>query len=113
MKKLITFTTLALVLSSCSSAMRHKFMRGTVAMKVDNKTAHVCLGENEVKKGDKISFYYQSCDRPDPEDPGLKGLCTLEQIGTGKITRTFNNHYSEVTTDGSFKFSKGTLIQKM
>ena len=53
MKTFLVATVTTLLLSSCA----HNFMRGTVAMKTDNKTAHVCLGNNDVKVGDKLDFY--------------------------------------------------------
>ena len=37
MKTILMATTFTLLLTSCA----HNFMRGTVAMKTDNKTAHV------------------------------------------------------------------------
>ncbi|MBK24586.1 MAG: hypothetical protein CME70_11380 [Halobacteriovorax sp.] len=99
------------ILASCAST-NHKYMRGSVAMKLDKKTAHVCLGDNEVKNGDKILFYYNDCEQIDPEVGGLKGLCTLKELGTGEVTKVHNSHYSTVKTDGSFSFKEGTLVQR-
>ena len=111
MFKKIVILSIPFVLASCAST-NHKYMRGTVAMKLDNKTAHVCLGDNEVQPGDKILFYYNDCEQVDPEVGGLKGLCTLKKLGTGKVTNIHNSHYSTVRTDGSFKFKEGTLVQR-
>lgn len=88
-------------------------MRGSVAMKLDKETAHVCLGDNEVKKGDKVLlFYYNDCEQVDSEERGLRALCTLRKLETGKVTKIHNSHYSTVKTDGSFKFKEGTLVQR-
>ena len=56
MLKKLVILSIPFVLASCAST-KHKYMRGSVAMKLDNKTAHVCLGDNEVKTGDKVLFY--------------------------------------------------------
>lgn len=109
MKKLVVISFSALMLSSCA----HNFMRGTVAMKMDKKTAHVCLGNNDVKKGDKVMFYNNRCDRSDGREEGITGLCKMEKIGMGSVTKILNSHYSEIKTEGKFDFSEGTLVQKM
>ena len=111
MLKKIVILSIPLILASCAST-NHKYMRGSVAMKLDNKTAHVCLGDNEVQPGDRILFYYNDCEQVDPEIGGLKGLCTLKKLGTGEVTKIHNSHYSTVRTDGSFKFKEGTLVQR-
>lgn len=114
MFKKIVILSVPFILASCAST-NHKYMRGSVAMKLDNKTAHVCLGDNEVKTGDKVLFYYNDCEQIDPEVAevgGLKGLCTLKKLGTGEVTKIHNSHYSTVKTDGSFKFKEGTLVQR-
>lgn len=110
MKTILMATTFTLILTSCA----HNFMRGTVAMKTDNKTAHVCLGDNDVKVGDKIDFYSNQCSgfTGGREGGGDVRECKMEILGTGTITKLINSHYSEVTTDGSFKLSEGTLVQK-
>jgi hypothetical protein len=111
MLKKLVILSIPFVLASCAST-NHKYMRGSVAMKLDNKTAHVCLGDNEVEPGDKILFYYNGCEQIDTEIGGLKGLCTLKKLGTGEVTKIHNSHYSTVRTDGSFKFKEGTLVQR-
>lgn len=111
MKSLLTLLTLALLLSSCA----HNFMRGTVAMKTGKKTAHVCLGNNDVKKGDKLDFYSNICtgySGGGRDEGGDTRECEMRILGTGTVINLLNSHYSEVETDGSFKISEGTLVQK-
>lgn len=109
MKTLLITITLALLLSSCA----HNYMRGTVAMKTDEKTAHVCLGNNDVKIGEKLDFYTNYCTGTSGgrEEIGDRE-CTMKVLGTGTVTKLLNSHYSEVKTDGSFTISEGTLVQK-
>lgn len=111
MKTLLTTITLALLLSSCA----HNFMRGTVAMKTDKNTAHVCLGNNDVKIGEKLDFYTNHCtgNSGGREEGGDFRKCEMKVLGTGTVTKLLNSHYSEVKTDGSFKLEEGTLVQKM
>jgi hypothetical protein len=112
MKTILMTFTLALLLTSCA----HNFMRGTVAMKTDKKTAHVCLGNNDVKIGDKIDFYTNQCTGHSgggrDEGEGDVRECKMEILGTGTVSKILNNHYSEVKTDGSFQLAEGTLVQK-
>lgn len=111
MKMLITIITLAVLTSGCA----HNFMRGTVAMKTDKRTAHVCLGNNDVKVGDKVDFYSNRCldiSGVGRDEGGDNRQCEMKVLGTGTVTRLLNSHYSEVKTDGSFKFREGVLVQK-
>lgn len=112
MKPILMMTTLVFLLSSCA----HNFMRGTVAMKTDSKTAHVCLGNNDVKLGDKLDFYKNYCTGyaggGRDEAGGDVRECEMKILGTGTVTKLLNSHYSEVKTDGSFKLAEGTLVQK-
>jgi hypothetical protein len=106
-------STIALLLTSCA----HNFMRGTVAMKTGKKTAHVCLGNNDVKVGEKLDFYTNRCTgygggRAGDEGGGDVRECEMKILGTGTVTKLLNSHYSEVKTNGSFKISEGTLVQK-
>lgn len=107
MLKLILSSLLLAMLSSCAS---HTFMRGTVAMKTDKETAHVCLGDNDVKVGDQLQFYTNKCRVYGGAGEGDSD-CELKEIGTGNVTKLLNSHYSEVKTNGTFEFKEGTLVQ--
>lgn len=110
MKTLLIAVTTTLLLSSCT----HTFMRGTVAMKINEKTAQVCLGDDHVKVGDMLDFVTNVCTGTSVEERRGAGdrECRMDTIGTGAVTKILNKHYSEVQTDGSFKFAEGTLVQK-
>ena len=106
MKRTVLSTFMIFLLSSCA----HKFMRGTVAMKLDKKTAHVCLGDNAVKVGDKLNFIEHQCN--DDNTTGVYFSCSSKKIGEGVVSKIINEHYSEVKTNGKFKFSEGDLVQR-
>ena len=107
--RMLIVVFIATLLSGCA----HKFMRGTVAMKVDASTAHVCLGDDDGKGGEKLYFYQSVCEGyGGAREGGDYGSCELKTLGTGSVTKILNSHYSEVKTNGSFSFSEGTLVQK-
>ena len=100
-----------ILLSSCA----HRFRRGTVAMKTGDETAHICLGHNDVAVGDKINFLKNDCEGSGiggGHDSGAVKECEMKEIGTGTVSRLLNSHYSVVKTDGSFKLTEGTLVQR-
>lgn len=107
--KILSLLFLILFTVSCAT---HKFMRGTVAMKVDESTAHVCLGENDVKRGDRVIFYKNECNSVGGARSGGDGECELKILGEGKVDKILNSHYSQVETNGKFSFEEGTLVQK-
>lgn len=103
--------TILLLLSGCA----HKFMRGTVAMKLNEKKAHVCLGEDTVKTGDKLVFYSNKCTRTNAGSSRINADvdCEMKKLGEGTVSKILNSHYSEVNTDGTFSFKEGTLVQRI
>jgi len=111
MNKNLLMLAILVFLSSCA----HTFMRGTVAMKLDDKKAHICLGNNDVKLGDKVEFFQNQCSdiRIGTKEGGDIKECRLQKVGQGNITKLLNSHYSEVETDGTFKIKEGGLVQKL
>jgi len=83
-------------------------------MTTGKDTAHVCLGDGDVKVGDTIDFYRNVCNSRAGNskiDPDISG-CKMKILGSGKITRLINSHYSEVKTEGNFEVKEGLLVQK-
>ena len=118
MKSFLVLTGIAMFLTGCG----HSMMRGTVAMKMDKDEAHVCLGDNAVKSGDKVGFFKNNCKRVPGSGGGGAGErggggseveCNLLKLGEGTVSKTLNSHYSLVKTDGSFSFDEGTLVEKI
>ncbi|MEK7690291.1 MAG: hypothetical protein AAB425_04650 [Bdellovibrionota bacterium] len=97
-----------LALSGCA----HGMMRGTVAMKMNDQEAHVCLGDNEVKAGDKVSFFKNDCPVKGKASTDAGRECRMLNLGEGEVIRTLNEHYSLVRADAGVKFEEGTLVQK-
>lgn len=112
--KVLGIFSIVTILSSCST---HSTMRGSVAMKTGPNEAHVCLGNNEVKVGDRVRAYKNVCNSSrntvrKTESIDQKVACTKEFTGEGVVTSLLNEHYSVVKFDDSAKFDEGTIIEK-
>ncbi len=90
-------------------------MRGTVVMKDENQEAHVCLGDNEVKPGDRVGLYKNVCLPPKEaaklSDPTFGG-CKMVKLGDGRVVQSLNEHYSIVKVDPGVDFKEGSWVQK-
>jgi len=107
--KLVKCVTLLSLIMMVGCA--HTTMRGTVAMKVNKREAHVCLGDNEVKAGDKVALFTNECGGA----VGREGVisCKKVKIGGGQVLRTLNSHYSLIRVDSGVKFKEGTIVEKL
>ena len=85
----------------------HKAMRGTVAMKISDQEAHVCLGDSEVKRGDRVNLFVRVC----PKIKGETASCKKSLKGTGTVTEVLNDHYSVVKLDSSATFEEGAFVE--
>lgn len=109
---LFVITLVSILAVSCAS---HSTMRGGVAMKVNDREAHVCLGAGEVKEGDKVVAFYNDCQSQviGGGDRGGYGVpCVKTKLGYGKIVKTLNEHYSVVEFEKGLKFTEGTFVEK-
>ena len=106
----VIFSILLLAGCAVSSATR-----GTVAMKIDDKQAHICLGKGEVAVGDKITLSRNMCD----DSPrvhvksagGQTRSCRLEAIGEGEVTEVLNNRYSVAKISADCPFEEEDLVE--
>lgn len=106
--KLIILTAL-LIATGCA----HGLMRGTVAMKVDDQDAHVCLGEGEVKAGDRVNLFRNECVSRGGGRVGTdRSFCKKVKIGEGVVSQTLNEHYSLVKVDPGVTFEEGTIVER-
>lgn len=72
-------------------------------MKVNDKEAHICMGNDEVKPGDKVRLFKNDCR--------TKGACKKVETGEAVISRNLNEHYSVIeVTKGTFE--EGTIVEK-
>ena len=110
MKLIFLFSIAALSLTACS----HGMMRGSVAMKTSDTEAHVCLGNKEVKVGDRINAFTNFCPNKSGGRAGDRdgGACEKRPLGGGVVSELLNEHYSVVKFDDGVKFAEGTLVEK-
>jgi len=112
MKNLLMITTF-LFLTSCAS---HSLMRGSVAMKVSDREAHVCMNDDEAKVGDRVMAFFNDCQKRNTVDgkSGAYGTpCVKTELGKGTVTKILNEHYSVIQFDEGVKFSEGNFVEKI
>jgi hypothetical protein len=83
-------------------------MRHTVVMKVSDREAHICMGENEVQVGDRVKLYRVRCLGKAGDVRG----CPREEIGEGVVVKRLNAHYSVVRVPPGVPFEEGTRVEK-
>ena len=81
------------------------------SMKIDEKTAHVCVRKLEVNVGDHMALYRNECSRS--TTPRSRANCNMRQVGEGTITELLNDHYALLTFDKPIDFREGDLIEKV
>jgi len=113
--KTITGTLLAtsMILTGCA----HNMMRGSVAMKTSADEAHVCLGNGEVKQGDRVALYENICTNEGRSSGGKNGgekpTCKKTFLGNGIVEELLNEHYSVIKVDQGVAFKEGTIVERI
>ena len=96
----------AAALTGCAG--NHAAMRGSVVMKIDPTTAHVCLGSGEVAVNDRVRLYKNVCEAKD-----RRSVCTKLTIADGMVTQLLDEHYSVVVFPAATPFEEGYTIEKL
>lgn len=113
---LMSFLAAATVITALTGCAHHQMMQGSVAMKTSEREAHVCLGGNEVKVGDKVFAFRNDCKPRSSlgvSERTSKGVvCKLEKLGEGKVISLMNDHYSTVEFEPGVTFDEGTVVRK-
>lgn len=89
-------------------AAGHATMRGSVVMKIDPTTAHVCLGNGEVAVNDRVRLYKNIC-----EPSGRRSVCKKEPVAEGTVTQLLDEHYSVVSFPAGTTFEEGNTVEKL
>jgi hypothetical protein len=108
MKKIMAFSLGVTVLASACASMTH---RGVVAMKINEREAHIGAGKGELSVGDHVELYRNICraaNRNSDSSPG----CTKTTMGHGVVTSILNDDYSVVQFEKGVSFSEGDMIEK-
>lgn len=103
--KIILALTTASLLSACSST----YHRGIVAMKIDERTAHVGINKTEVSVGDHVELYANKCFKA-PKDSNR--TCNKVEKGHGQVVEILGENYVTVKFDEGVSFQEGDFIEK-
>lgn len=98
------FLAISLLVTGCTQTA----VRGAVAMKGSEGTAHVSLGSHDVESGDSVVFYRNHCEPPVAKKPSS---CSKKEIGTGTVTELLNEDYSVVRVSPGVAFREGDEVQ--
>ncbi len=100
---LIFYVAVVSILGGCAS----KLHRGVVAMKVDERIAHVGLNKEEVSVGDHVQLYGNKCS-------GVKETRTCMKVskGHGLVKEIISDNYVAVKFDEGVSFEEGDFIEK-
>jgi hypothetical protein len=109
--------TLALATALSACAMVH---RGSVVMKVDDREAHICMGNDEVRAGDRVALFRNECGGHSTRSrhrrrPSRFGnpICRRTKLGEGRVVRPLDEHYSVVEVDPGVEFEEGAIVEKL
>ena len=99
------------VAATTGCAGGHAVMRGSVIMKIDPTTAHVCLGNGEYKVNDRVRLFNNVCtpavgDRRPP-------ICKKETVAEGTVTQLLDEHYSVVAFPAGTIFVEGNTVERL
>jgi hypothetical protein len=100
MRRFVGGACAALLLTAC--AAQHS--RGTVAMKITDTQAHVCVGKESVTPGTRLEVLRNVCEGP-------KQTCKLTHVGQGSVTDVLNEHYSVAEFPAAIRVREGDLIE--
>lgn len=105
---------LGLVVGVLTGCAHSPHARGSVALKESDQEAHVCLGDKEVKAGDKVALFKNECRGTSAGRKGGNGpVCNKVKLGEGVVTKTLNEHYSNIRVEPGVSFDEGAIVEKI
>ena len=109
--KIGLYGSIATCLFVCMGCAHH-VVRGGVAMELGPHQVEVCMGSDEIKEGDVVSFFRNDC--PKPNRAFMEGgvACHKEKVGEGVVSKILNDDYSVVDIKSGKIPEKGTIVQK-
>ena len=90
-------------------------VRAPVAMKINDTEAHVCVGKEEVKVGDKFIAYKNECTPGRGKVAAESGteLCKKVKLGDAKIEKLLNEHYALLKFEPGVKFDERSFVESV
>ena len=105
-KQIIIGLVAVIFIISCA----HGTKRGSVAMKVSDKEAHVSLGKDDVKMGDILTLFKNECNTHSGGDSTL--ICNKVRLGSAEVSQPINEEYSIIQVEPGVQFNEGTIVEK-
>lgn len=86
--------------------------RAAVVMMLGEAEAHVCMGQGEVRPGDRVVLFENDCQPRTPESKVTTASCRRRRTGEATVTRVLNKHYSVIEADPGSTLREGTIVEK-
>lgn len=103
-----------LVLSGVVGSAYAAVVRAPVAMKINDTEAHICVGKEEVKVGDKFTAFKNECKRAQGGKAMTEGFgetCKKVKLGDATIKQLLNEHYALLTFEPGVKFDERSFVE--
>jgi len=97
-------------------ACAHSHIGGSVLHKEGDGSAHICLGENLVKQGDKMAVYDVKCDsgrRGTELKPTPRRVCKKTKVGEATVVEVTDEHFSRIQPIGQIELEKGQVVERL
>ena len=80
--------------------------QGDITLKINPSRAQVNLGEYNLARGQCVGVFKKTC-------VGAKlPICTLDRVGSARVTRILNDKYAEITLDPGVSFAEGYVVRR-
>lgn len=103
----LLLATALIAATACASG--HEAMHGTVAMKVSDTEAHVCLLADEAPVGAQVQLSRTTCWSQN----GKAYRCHKQAIAVGTVEARMSDHYARVTFPKGTDYKEGDLVEPM
>lgn len=115
-KTMCTLLSASVFVSACATTSgEHSHIRGSVVTLDSPQEAHVCLGQTEIKPGDKLAVYESVCKSEmdlGERKPIKKTTCDKVPRGQAEVTESLGEHFAKVRSLGDLKFKEGFIVEK-
>lgn len=104
------------LMNACATLSGHDHARGTVVLSDDGKEAHVCLGNKEIKVGDKVEVFDAVCKKEQVaviRSRRYQTKCEKIARGQAEVVDVADEHYSRVHALGDLLLKEGQIVERL
>lgn len=91
--------------SGCAHSGKHT--RGSVVLKHNEREGDVCIGETEVKSGDRVNVFRMDC-----REGAKRQICSKVKVGEGEVLQTLSEDVSTLRVDSGVPLQQGFIVEK-